>query len=547
MSEKKRILIVDDNKAIHEDIKTILLPERDTSALEELVEEITGESGHTDFAMDIEWEIDSALQGEEGVAMVRRAREDGRPYALVYVDIRIPPGLDGVETIRKMQREDDQLQYVIITAYSDYSWQDFQETVIRSDNLLVLKKPFEAIEIRQSAAALARKWQLARENERAMAELADQRDALDKQNTFLGTVINALPHPFYIIDIETYRIVGANIAAGNWHDDAGEAMCCHQLSREYPHPCADEGTPCPLDRVRATSEPVVFEDCHITVNGQERDVEVHGYPVLDSQGRVTQMIKYDIDITHRKEIERELLRTQKLEMVAVMAGGVAHDFNNLLMGIIGNVELAAMGLPEQHSSSRFLEKAVSGVMAARELTRKFLAFSSYNEAVPQLLDLHPLVKMAARFVCDEERVDCNIELPDDLWIVLANFDQISQCLYEILSNSFESMPEGGGIWIRGENVLISTDNHINGAGGRFVRLTITDEGSGISEEDLPRVFDPYFSGRTRGVMQGMGLGLALVAAIIGHHNGCVAVDSAPGRGTTITIDLPAGEEEQEDS
>jgi len=170
MAKKRtsRILIIDDNQDIHDDINKILQPEK-PSDLDALVQNITGQSLPEPGRLEIQ--IDSALQGDEGVANVRQAKLEGTPYALIYIDIRMPPGPDGVQTIKQLQQEDAHLQYVVITAYSDYSWQDICKKLSPGDNLLILKKPFEAIEIRQATSALVEKWYLAQERAKAMEEL----------------------------------------------------------------------------------------------------------------------------------------------------------------------------------------------------------------------------------------------------------------------------------------------------------------------------------------------------------------------------------------
>ncbi|RWX44606.1 Response regulator receiver domain-containing protein [Candidatus Electrothrix aarhusensis] len=148
----RRVLVIDDNAEIHNDIKKILQPTTASDDFDDLLSDITGKPASKTYHAMIQ--VDSAFQGDEGIKMVRQARMEEQPYALAFVDMRIPPGLDGLQTIKKLQMEDDRLQYVIITAHSDYSWQDISNALTSKDSLLVIKKPFESIEIRQSASAL---------------------------------------------------------------------------------------------------------------------------------------------------------------------------------------------------------------------------------------------------------------------------------------------------------------------------------------------------------------------------------------------------------
>ncbi|MCI5139177.1 MAG: response regulator, partial [Candidatus Electrothrix sp. AR1] len=173
----RRVLVIDDNPEIHNDIKRILQPTTAPDDFDDLLSDITGKPASKGYHAMIQ--VDSAFQGDEGIRMVRQARREDRPYALAFVDMRIPPGLDGLQTIKKIQMEDDRLQYIIITAHSDYSWQDISNALTSKDSLLVIKKPFESIEIRQSASALIQKWHIAMERENILAALAVQRDLLE--------------------------------------------------------------------------------------------------------------------------------------------------------------------------------------------------------------------------------------------------------------------------------------------------------------------------------------------------------------------------------
>ncbi|MCI5147025.1 MAG: response regulator, partial [Candidatus Electrothrix sp. AR3] len=400
-----RILIIDDNLEIHHDIKKIFQPPSESNELNALASAITGQVLPVENHAQLE--LDSAFQGDEAVSMVRQAKQDKKPYALAYVDMRIPPGPDGLAIIRQLQEEDAQLQYVIITAYSDYSWQDISKVLISADNLLVIKKPFESIEIRQAADALIKKWHLAREYEQAQDALLLQRDLLEKmvkkrtaeleqsnqqllqevskrkraekkirrhrdsleeqvaqrnaeilrQNRFLNTVINSFPYPFIVIDAKTGKIAASNRAAGKFDNTSKNKTMCYQYSHGLERPCLKYGLVCPLHDVIAHKKPIIVEHLYPDSAGNEQVVEVHACPVTNKAGRVVQVIEYCINITKKKGVEEALIKARKMEMIAVMAGGISHDFNNLLMAIAGNVELALMHLPQEHQAFSFLRDA----------------------------------------------------------------------------------------------------------------------------------------------------------------------------------------------
>ncbi|RVD78783.1 putative bifunctional diguanylate cyclase/phosphodiesterase [Pseudomonas koreensis] len=156
----RRILIIDDTPAIHEDFRKILAPQvQDTADLNQLEQTLFG----TRQSQHLSFQLDSAYQGQEALALVKRAQASGTPYALAFIDMRMPPGWDGLETIEQLWRVDPNLQIALCTAYSDYSWEAMAERLEFGDQLLILKKPFDSLEIRQMANALTWKWQLAQD------------------------------------------------------------------------------------------------------------------------------------------------------------------------------------------------------------------------------------------------------------------------------------------------------------------------------------------------------------------------------------------------
>jgi CheY-like chemotaxis protein len=153
----RRILVVDDSSTIHHDFRSILAPSQNGSALAQTEVELFGETDNAPVA--VTYELDSAQQGEEGVDKVFAALQEERPFALAFVDVRMPPGIDGIETTEKMFQIDPRLHVVICTAYSDHSWKKIIDRLGQTDRLLILKKPFDSIEVRQLALAMTTKWQ----------------------------------------------------------------------------------------------------------------------------------------------------------------------------------------------------------------------------------------------------------------------------------------------------------------------------------------------------------------------------------------------------
>ncbi|MBU2512567.1 response regulator [bacterium] len=193
-SSNHRILIIDDNKNIHEDFRKILLPGVDTSSIDKISRELFGEDEDLKYSkriVDVEYQIDSAYQGEEGVNMIKKAVEENRPYTLAFVDMRMPPGWDGLTTIEHIWEIDADVQIVMCTAYADYSWKDIIDRLTNTNNLLILKKPFENIEVKQITRSLIEKWQLISSLEKRAEELKSHQEYLSITLDSIGDAVIA--------------------------------------------------------------------------------------------------------------------------------------------------------------------------------------------------------------------------------------------------------------------------------------------------------------------------------------------------------------------
>jgi PAS domain S-box-containing protein len=243
------------------------------------------------------------------------------------------------------------------------------------------------------------------------------------------------------------------------------------------------------------------------------------------------------DITERKNMEKEFLRTQKLESLGILAGGIAHDFNNILTVIMGNITLAKMYAKDEERVLGRLKEAEKASLQARDLARQLVTFSKGGAPVKEISSIGELIKDTSNFVLRGSSAQCKFSLPDDLWSIEVDRGQLSQVIQNMVINANQAMPKGGAVKVQVENSTLGPHSGLPLSGGKYVKISIQDEGIGIPVEHLPKIFDPYFTTKKGS----SGLGLAAAHSIIKNHNGHIAVKSAVGLGTTFSIYLPASE------
>jgi PAS domain S-box-containing protein len=249
------------------------------------------------------------------------------------------------------------------------------------------------------------------------------------------------------------------------------------------------------------------------------------------------------DITDRKRMATELLKIRNLESIGTLAGGIAHDFNNLLMAVTGYISLARMHLPPDDGAHKLLAEAERISFAGKELTQRLLTFSKGGTPAKKVIALNQSIRDITSMVLTGSNMRCEYSLSDNLSPVLADERHIRQVIHNIVVNAKEAMPQGGIIKVATTNVTRTPADTIPLPIGDYVGVSIEDQGIGIEEEDLPRIFDPYFTTKAMGAEKGMGLGLAVAYSIIQRHNGHIAVKSIPDKGTTVYIYLPVYTEE----
>jgi len=275
----------------------------------------------------------------------------------------------------------------------------------------------------------------------------------------------------------------------------------------------------------------------IARSGAQRIIADSGAPIRDKESRIIGVVLVFRDITDKQRLEENMMKSQRLESLGLLAGGIAHDFNNLLSGIFGYMSIARDQAQKGNGDRAVntLSKAMNVFERAKNLTQQLLTFAKGGAPVKQTLNLVGIVTNAAQFALSGSNVRHEFDFPPDLYMVDADENQLAQVIDNLIINAQHAMPTGGLIQIRAENV--SPDLPLPGAlkPGPYVKLSIKDQGTGIAREHLSRIFDPFFTTKQRG----SGLGLATAYSIINRHDGLLDVESELGKGATFFVYLPA--------
>jgi signal transduction histidine kinase/ActR/RegA family two-component response regulator len=275
----------------------------------------------------------------------------------------------------------------------------------------------------------------------------------------------------------------------------------------------------------------------ITKDGETKWLDDMTFIRRNAKGDITHYQGIVLDITERKRLEEELLRAQKLESVGLLAGGIAHDFNNILTIIMGNISLAKTDLAQGDDPSELLTEAERASKRAQTLTKQLLTFAKGGAPVKEITSLKDVIKETSLFVLRGSKSRCEFSIAEDLWPADVDIGQISQVMNNIVINANQAMPEGGTILISAENLVINESLDFSIKPGRYIKVSIQDQGVGIAEKHLANIFDPYFTTK----QEGSGLGLATTYSIIKKHEGHITMESQLGVGTTFHIYLLASD------
>jgi len=303
----------------------------------------------------------------------------------------------------------------------------------------------------------------------------------------------------------------------------------------------------------AYPDPVYREEMVETINARLAQAQETGSPIAPTEVDITckdgsvrhiiinrqkagnrRMVIFT-DITERESQQNEFLKSQKLESLGVLAGGIAHDFNNILTGILGNVTLAQLFLDRTHPSFAPLGHAEKAAARAGELATQLLTFAKGGTPVKKVVAVDALLEEVLSLALRGSNVSSQVRIPAGLHCIKADEGQMSQVFHNVVFNAVQAMPGGGTLVVSADNVGLEVGNRQALPPGDYVRINFADQGHGMPDEILNKIFDPYFTTKPGGT----GLGLASVHSIVTRHGGQVEVRSLVGRGTDFTFHLPS--------
>ncbi len=555
-----RILIIDDNRAIHDDIRKILIGESEPNSDLLLDERLLFNSTEASVAAT-RFEIESAYQGQEGLAKVQDKLERNTSYALAFVDVRMPPGWDGIETVARLWQADPNLQIVICTAYADYSWKSIRTKLGYSDNLLILKKPFDSIEVIQIAHALTRKWLVSRQ---ARARLEDLDSMVAKRTAELQTINESLKTEYAerAKAEEAFRVVfeASPIGIALLNQDLrfvnanGALEKIHGLTRKE----IIGNDPLELEWFSACDEVRGMVGAALQNGGiDQHEIKLkHGARVtrtgllwarhVNIRG-VQHILCFVLDISERLEMEQDLRRARVAAEAAGKAkseflANMSHEIRTPLNGVLGlSSFLEDETLPEHvrevgtfiRYSGEILRRILDDVLDFSKIESGKLELESEPFSLREALKWSVGIFQKATA---DKHLQLNLEIEDTVPDrLIGDAIRLQQVLTNLINNAIK-FTESGSI-----KVSVTAEANAVHADLRLLRISVSDTGIGIPLDRMDRLFQSFsqIDASTNRRFGGTGLGLAISKRLIEMMGGEIAVNSEIGVGTTFQFTIQA--------
>ncbi|MEA3415955.1 MAG: response regulator [Thermodesulfobacteriota bacterium] len=460
-----------------------------------------------------------ASSGEEAIKKATETLPD-----LALMDILLEGDMDGVEAAEQIRDRFD-IPVVYLTAYAD------EETLQRAkitEPYGYILKPFEERELHTTIEMAIYKHKMERK--------------LRESQQWLVTTLKSIGDAVIATDangfISFMNPVAEALTGWNQEDAAGKPLkkVFNIINEKTGKQAEDPAT-------RVLREGIVVGLANhtmlITRDGTKHPIDDSGAPIKDDKGNIKGVVLVFRDITEKRNMEEALLKADALESLGILAGGIAHDFNNILTAIMGNITLAKMYAKPEDKIFERLKEAENASLRAKDLTQQLLTFSRGGAPIKKTAFISKLLEDTTLFALTGSNVRCEFSIPSDLWPVEADEGQISQVINNLIINADHAMPGGGIIKVSAENTAVDVKQGLPLKEGNYIKISIEDQGVGIPEEHLQKIFDPYFTSKQKG----SGLGLATAYSIVKKHDGYVQVESELGKGTTFNIYLPASSKE----
>ena len=429
------------------------------------------------------------------------------------------PGKSGVELCRELraQPRGDEMFILLVTARADTA--DLEQALEAGANDY-LTKPLDVglLNVRISVA------------ERQIRELQERnqaRSALQESARTMTNILEKTTDGFFAVDSE-WKLTYVNAAAEAIVKRKRNQLIGGLLWERFPELVGSV--------FQANYEKVLAEQVAMEFEASDSAgkvwYDVHAYP---SDGGVSVFIR---DISERKKTETERLTTSKLESLGTLAGGIAHDLNNILTVISGNIGLAQIEAPADSGSLLgFLSKAGQAAQHAAHLSGQLLTFSKGGAPLKKVVSIGELLERSAEFALYGSNLRADFDIAVDLWKAEVDAGQIEQVINALMLNAREAMPFGGTVRVRARNVISEDDANALLAAGRYLKVSITDRGTGVPEELRAKIFDPYFTTKATGT----GLGLAISYSVVKKHGGLLLLESSSPEGSVFSFYLRASE------
>ncbi len=431
------------------------------------------------------------------------------------------PGKSGLDLCRELRERTDGDEMFILLVTGKAEREDLEQALAAGANDY-LTKPIDLSRLNVRLAVAERQI-------RDLTERNQARVALQESARTLRDILENTTDGFIALDF-AWRFTYVNPEAERLFGRSRDELIGGELWEKFPELC---GTSFEKNyrRVMARQEPIEFE---ASDPAETKWFEVHCYP---SGGGVSAFFR---DVTARKRAEDERLTTGKLESVGTLAGGIAHDLNNILTVISGNIGLAQLEAPsDARNLLTCLNKAAQAAQHAAHLSSQLLTFSKGGAPVKKVIDITRVLTKASEFALHGSNVRAEIDIPPNLWPAEVDSAQIEQVMNALMLNARDAMPSGGMVEVTARNVHLDNKPGALLPGGRYLKIAVADQGSGVPANIVTRIFDPYFTTKPTN----SGLGLSISFSIVKKHGGMLYLEQTSSAGAVFAFYLPAAKAE----